>query len=97
MTEVQIHNGEVVNPEVLAAKTTIGGPPTPLEDIDPDQLAQAMVNCVAAVQGQPGATPRDVVNSLLQLRTTRGHKAVWTRFDVLQLFALHAKQAGAKP
>ena len=94
-----IHNGQILDP-VPGVKTEqlplfAETPPThrevpqTVQDIDPNQLAGIMALTISeALEETPVPPPMEIVNRLLRLKTTRGHKALWTRFDVNQLFAL---------
>ena len=68
-----IHNGEILS----------------VEDIDPENIAAAMAKTISEqLSLAPPGTPMDIVTALLKLRSEKGHKLVWTRFDIHQLFAL---------
>lgn len=101
MPGVEIHNGEVLvngvpeagGPEAEAVLT----PPGPkaksagVEDINPEDIAARMANTISlGIENK--LTPMEIVNSLLTLNSAKGHKLVWTRFDVHQTFALWAKK-----
>lgn len=107
MSGATIHNGGIVipapgvetesaSPELLKRLERPGNQWGGLEDIDPDQLAATMAFVVAeAFDESPRPLPIQVVNRLLQLKTAKGHKLLWTRFDMMQLFGLYAKRQGA--
>lgn len=93
-----IHNGQILH-EIPGVHTDEAAPSPPpqgskplpagIPDIDPDILAGLMAGTIStALAESPGPTPMEIVNRLLQLKTARGHKAVFTRFDMLQLFAI---------
>lgn len=99
--EQLIHNGQVVNEisgvQTEMAQTAVLPPPQTLrqqvpqsvEDIDPEALAARMASCISEqLLLEPKVVPMDIVTALLKLQTPRGHKVVWTRFDLHQMFAL---------
>lgn len=96
-----IHNGVIIDeipgvhtdlpparhiPETTPIRREV---PTSVEDIEPEALASLMAGTISeALLESLQPSPMEIVNRLLRLKTARGHKAVWTRFDVNQLFAL---------
>ncbi len=103
LTERKIHNGEILDPVpgvyTEAAPALPIGRQTPqgLQDNDPDELAAAMAKCLAdALVESPVPSPMELVNRLLRLQSPRGHKIVWTRFDINQLFALYSNKLDNK-
>lgn len=100
-TERLIHNGEIIND--IAGVKTEAAPARPIpsqpmvrrevpqsvEDIDPEALAGLMARVISdALAEAPAPSPMEIVTRLLVLKTDKGHKVVWTRFDINQLFAL---------
>lgn len=93
-----IHNGQIISevPGVIteqlpsvALLSPAKAIPAMVEDIEPEVLAGLMARVISeAFDETPAPSPMEVVNRLLQLKTDRGHKVVWTRFDVNQLFAI---------
>lgn len=93
-----IHNGQILHeipgvhtdsPEASPPPQAAKSLPAGIPDIDPDELAAGMAGTISsALAEQPIPVPMEIVNRLLQLKTPRGHKAVFTRFDMLQLFAI---------
>lgn len=98
MNERVIHNGEILTPipgikdeEPQAPKAPQGkaAPPLLLQDIEPEELARLIAGTISSAMGEsPQPTPMEIVNRLLCLKTECGHKVLWTRFDVSQLFAI---------
>lgn len=96
MPQVEIHNGQILedgepvqsspSPRPQPAK---GG--QPVEDVEPEAIAGAMAACIS-LGIDSHLTPMEIVNSLLTLNSGRGHKLVWTRFDVHQAFALWTRK-----
>ncbi len=101
MGEVEIHNGQIivdgqpqeqapVASEVPLLPPSVPGSP---EDLDPNVIAALMAQTISTWEGETGMKiPMDLVNRLLTLKSARGHKLVWTRFDVHQTFALWARK-----
>lgn len=93
-----IHNGQIISPvpgvgteELPSISLPSPAKPVPasVEDVDPEALAGLMARVISeAFNETPAPSPMEVVTRLLQLKTERGHKVVWTRFDVNQLFAI---------
>ncbi len=99
--EPTIHNGQILNEPAGVQTEPVPAPGLAPEDIEPEALAALMAACLSdqlAVIPQP--SPMAIVTALLKLKTTRGHKVVWTRFDIHQMFALWsskmAPRAGAR-
>ncbi len=91
MSEIHIHNGQVVNPAASPVQTEQA--PAQVEELDPEKLAAKMAAVVSAGMGKrPAATPMEIVNELLQLKGPKGEKLVWTRFDVFQAFGIWTKK-----
>lgn len=97
---VEIHNGQIIVdgqpvPETPSPGLTPLVPPSPsqgvVEDIEPEEIARQMAQAIAGGI-EVKLLPMEIVNSLLTLRSARGHKLVWTRFDVHQTFALWARK-----
>ena len=93
-SEVSIHNGVVTGADALAV-TDLPSPPRPIptteQDTDPNKIAAAMAHAIS--DGiTANSTPMDIVNSLLQIKGESGHKLVWTRFDMLQMFAIWSQK-----
>ncbi len=97
--ELIIHNGVIVNdvpgvkteplPTFASASPIKREVPQSVEDVDPEQLAGLMAAVISAAMDEtPKPSPMEIVTRLLMLQTERGHKVVWTRFDINQLFAL---------
>lgn len=92
-----IHNGQILHP-VPGVGTVTGVPvipqtqkrlPAEIADVEPNELARLMAEVISAASAEPEpVSPMEVVNRLLRLTTPRGHKVVWTRFDVHQVYAL---------
>lgn len=95
-----IHNGQILHdvpgvhtttptqsiPETGGLKSQV---PKTVEDVEPEALAGLMAGVISqALDETPRPPPMEIVNRLLRLKTDRGHKVVWTRFDINQLFAL---------
>ncbi len=94
-SERVIHNGQILHPVpgvgTTEAETSVPPPrlPAGIPDIDPDELAGLMAGVIStALSETPTPSPMEIVNRLLQAQTPRRHKLVFTRFDMLQLFAL---------
>lgn len=93
-----IHNGEILAefPGVktvplpsYTGKLTARHHTPPVEDVEPEVLAGLMAGIISKAMAEtPAPSPMEVVTRLLQLNTEKGHKVVWTRFDINQLFAL---------
>lgn len=94
-TELVIHNGEILNP-IPGVKTEQAQTPanlTSVQDIEPELLSSLMVGVISASREEsPEPTAVEVVNRLLTLKTSHGHKVVWTRFDINQLFAIYSNK-----
>lgn len=91
-----IHNGEIiaapaeVQTEVMPAQRPI---PDSVEDTDPEMLAGLIACCISTAMAEtPMPPPMEVVNRLLRLKTPMGRKALWTRFDMLQLYSLYSNK-----
>lgn len=94
MPEIEIHNGEILvdgepSPELASPepKPRPGREP----ELSPDEIASLMAWAISEAQAAR-ATPMEIVNRLLGLKTPGGQKVVWTKWDVRQLFALWAKK-----
>ncbi len=95
MTGAEIHNG-VVLADVPGVGT--GSEPSPApkpdpmaEDKDPEVIAQQMAWTISTGVAE-GQTPMEIVNRLLALKSPKGHKLVWTRFDMLKLYAMYSNK-----
>lgn len=100
MSTVSIHNGVVTGAETLA-----GTEPLPVDlpkpghpvDTNPDELAGQMAGIISSALAElPQPLPMVIVNRLLQARTRHGHKLLWTRFDMLQLYANYTRKLVGK-
>ncbi len=90
MTEVRIHNGEIVGQEAAPERPKAAAPPS---DLNPDALAALIAREIAqAFAEEPRPLPIQVVNRLLQLKSPGGHKVLWTRFDLFKLYGLYTKE-----
>lgn len=112
MIERRIHNGEILDEIPGITTVTPAAPALPAtaplrrqippgpENCDPEELAACMAKCIAeGLSLEPKATPMELVNSLLKLTIGpgSGHKVVWTRFDIHQLFALWTNKQQNRP
>lgn len=100
MPEVEIHNGQILVDGVVQASATVAverpkPPPGLPEDVEPEDIARRMAGTISLGVDNK-LTPMEIVNALLTLVSPRGHKLVWTRFDVHQTFALWAKKMEGK-
>lgn len=90
MTQFEIHNGEVI---VDGKVQTVTVPESPVEacDLSPDGIAAVMAR-VISIGITDKITPIEIVTRLLQLKSPKGQKLVWTRFDLFQMFAIWSKK-----
>lgn len=83
-------------PLPTVATKSLATPPG-VEDVEPEALARLMANCISdALAESPTPSPMEIVTRLLRLKTDRGHKCVWTRFDINQLFALYTNKVNSQ-
>lgn len=96
MGEVSIHNGEILVdgvpqrvPDQDIAKPS--AKPNREDDLAPDEIARQMAQVISKGIFDR-ATPMEIVNQLLVLKTPGGQKLVWTKWDVRQAFVLWGKK-----
>lgn len=108
--EYEIINGQIISeppgvktetPANLSAVSEVSPlrrqVPQQVQDAEPEALAAAMADCVSrALDEEPVPSPMDIVNRLLRLKTANGHKIVWTRFDIHQLYALWTNKLSSR-
>jgi len=90
MADVVIHNGEIIvdgRPQVVEEPKAPGQAPG---ELHPDEIAFAMAGAISSALEEK-LLPMEIVNKLLTLQI-RGQKAVWTKWDIRQLFALWSKK-----
>lgn len=89
--ELSIHNGVVIGDSPVQTEQVPDR--APAADLDPNEISRAMAQVVSeGLHRVPSATPMELVNLLLQLKTKSGKKLVFTRFDLFQCFALWSKK-----
>lgn len=85
--------------EVSEARTSAQDP-----DLDPAELEAKMTAIVETAidsmygEGEPDHEPlaKDIVRKLLLLQGTKGRKLVFTRFDIMQIFAIWTRKLEGK-
>lgn len=91
MVEIIIHNGEILQDgKPVPNQGGLAIPPQQektIQDTNPDTICQLMAHTIS-IGVETKLTPMEIVNNLLTLKSENGHKIVWTRFDILQLFKL---------